>query len=315
MPMEGRRTVIPDYQTLMAPTLRALAADDAPRRVKEVRRAVADSLDLTDEDRKATISSGALLVHSRINWALTYLAQAALVRRPTRGFAEITDRGREVLSQHPDHVDNKVLEPFPEFQAFRARSQKKGAKGPGQGYAAPTEDAAATPFESIEASVTEANAAVASELLEQIVQREPVFLERLVLTVLTRMGYGARAGVTEHLGAPNDEGLDGVIRQDALGLDRIYVQAKRYAVDNVVGRPQIQAFVGALHGAQSDRGVFITTSHFTKEAVEYAEKVNARVILIDGETLADLMLAHNVGVEDDQTYVVKRIDENFFADS
>jgi restriction system protein len=163
--------------------------------------------------------------------------------------------------------------------------------------------------------VDEANASLAGDLLERIRTNDPTFLERLVLTVLTRMGYGDRAiGAAEHLGRSGDEGVDGVIRQDALGLERIYVQAKRYAAERPISRPDIQAFVGALHGQQADRGVFITTSRFTADAQEYADRVNARIILIDGEALARLMISYNVGVQDEQAFTLKRIDEDFFSE-
>jgi restriction system protein len=164
----------------------------------------------------------------------------------------------------------------------------------------------------ISAAVEETNAAVAADLLVRVIEKEPAFLEGLVLKVLTRMGYGGAAGSSERLGRSGDEGLDGVIRQDPLGLDRIYVQAKRYAADRVVGRPDIQGFVGALHGAQADRGVFIATCRFSKEARQYADKVPARIILIDGSTLAELMVQYNIGAQDNETYVLKRVDEDFF---
>jgi restriction system protein len=172
----------------------------------------------------------------------------------------------------------------------------------------------ATPRETIAAAVEETNAAVATELLTRIREQNPAFLERLVLRVLTAMGYGGAEGSAEQLGRSGDEGLDGVIRQDPLGLDRIYVQAKRYAADRPVGRPDIQGFVGALHGAQADRGVFITTSRFSQDAVTYAERVASRVILIDGHDLAALCVKHNIGVQDREAYVLKRIDEDFFDD-
>lgn len=169
-----------------------------------------------------------------------------------------------------------------------------------------------TPREQLVNAVEEANAAVAAELLERIRERDPAFLEQMVLRLLTAMGYGGRAGAAEHLGRSGDQGLDGVIRQDALGLDRVYVQAKRYGADHSVGRPEIQAFVGALHGAQADRGVFIATSRFTADAREYAERVPARIVLIDGIRLTELMVLHNVGVQEEETFVLKRVDEDFF---
>jgi restriction system protein len=246
-----------------------------------------------------------------MHWGVTYLYQAGLLSRPKRGVVCVTDRGRNVAAAHPDRVDIRMLSEFPEFIEFTSRSRRPG-------HTAGSEldsDVEATPREAVSAAVDEANAAVAAEVLDRVRQHEPAFLERLVLSVLTAMGYGGAAGEAEHLGKSGDEGLDGVIRQDPLGLDRIYVQAKRYGAARAVGRPEIQEFVGALHGAQADRGIFITTSRFTPEAVTYADRVAARIILIDGQALSALMVQHNVGVQDQHTYVIKRIDEDFFDEN
>ena len=171
------------------------------------------------------------------------------------------------------------------------------------------------PRETVSAAVEEANAAVAAEVLDRVRGQEPAFLEHLVLDVLTAMGYGGPAGAAEHLERSGDQGLDGVIRQDALGLDRIYFQVKLYGAEQSVGWPEIQAFVEALQGTQAGRGIFITTSRFTADAISYVERVPARVVLIDGPMLADLMVRHNIGVRDQETYVIKRIDEDFFEDT
>jgi restriction system protein len=301
---------VPDYQSLMAPTLSVLA-DGGDHSLAELRAAVAVRLSLTEDDLRAKIPSGTSLLANRLHWAVTYMYQAGLLSRPKRGVVRITGRGRKVAAEHHDRVDDRVLAEFPEFIEFKSRSRKP--KQPGE----PEHDAedGSTPREAVSAAVNEANAAVAAEVLDRVRQREPAFLERLVLSVLTAMGYGGAAGAAERLGKVGDEGLDGVIRQDPLGLDRIYVQAKRYGAGKTVGRPEIQEFVGALHGAQADRGVFITTSRFTPEAIAYADRVAARVVLIDGQTLSGLMVRHNIGVQDQQTYVIKRIDEDFFEES
>jgi restriction system protein len=278
-----------------------------------VRTVLAEQIGLTDEDLALKIPSGAPVFNSRVHWAVTYLAQAGLLRRPRRGVVELTDRGNEVLAEAPASVDNSLLARYPEFLEFKMRARE------GQQDAAaaeltpgPLASSKGTPREQLADAVEEANAAVAAELLNRIRDREPAFLEQLVLRLLTAMGYGGRAGAAEHLGRSGDQGLDGVIRQDALGLDRVYVQAKRYGAEHSVGRPEIQAFVGALHGAQADRGVFIATSRFTAEARDYAERVPARLVLIDGVRLTELMVLHNVGVQEEQTFTLKRVDEDFF---
>jgi restriction system protein len=298
---------VPDYQSLMAPTLNILA-DGGDHSLAELRTIVSDQLALTEDDLRAKIPSGTSLLANRLHWAVTYMYQAGLLSRPKRGVVRITERGRKVVAEHPDSLNIRILSEFPEFIDFQSRSRQ-----PKQGGGdSDTGDDAATPREAVSAAVEEANTAVAAEVLDRIRQREPAFLERLVLSVLTAMGYGGAAGAAEHLGRSGDEGLDGVIRQDPLGLDRIYVQAKRYGASRAVGRPEIQEFVGALHGAQADRGIFITTSRFTSEASTYADRVAARVVLIDGQELSGLMVRHNIGVQDQQTYVIKRIDEDFF---
>ena len=300
---------VPDYQSLMAPVLHALA-DGQEEPIAHLRETLAGQLDLTDPDLRATIPSGGLLFANRVHWAVTYLYHAGLLSRPRRGVVQIRQRGREVLAKHPDRIDVSVLSQFEEFVEFRSPSRRGGE--PEAGVPSIAES---TPRETVSAAVEEANAAVAAEVLDRVRGREPAFLEHLVLDVLTAMGYGGTAGAAEHLGRAGDEGLDGVIRQDALGLDRIYVQAKRYGAEHSVGRPEIQAFVGALHGTQADRGIFIATSRFTAEAAAYAQRVPARVVLIDGRRLAELMVKHNIGVQDQETHVIKRIDEDFFEDA
>jgi restriction system protein len=228
---------------------------------------VAAEIGISEEDRAQLLSSRkAGVFDSRVGWALTYLVQAGLVERPRRAVNQITQRGLDVLRDHPDRVDNHILEQFEEFRDFRARSARaSGTREPPSGTSrvAAAEAAEQTPRETIAGAVEEINVAVAADVLKRIRGQSPAFLEMLVLKVLTAMGYAGAAGSAEHLGRSGDEGLDGVIKQDKLGLDRIYVQAKRYAEENTIGRPDIQGFVGALHGAQADRGVFITTSRFS----------------------------------------------------
>lgn len=309
---------VPDYQSLMSPLLGALADGEA-HRIRDLRSHLAEELSLSEEDLNESIPSGSNTFASRLHWAATYMAQAGLLTRPQRGFAQITPRGKEALAAQGSDINNAYLAEFQEFREFQARARGSARKATHkvqpQSPAASAHDDSATPSEAMEAVVSEANASLAGDLLERVRANDPVFLERLVLLVLTRMGYGDRSiGAAEHLGRSGDEGIDGVIRQDALGLERIYVQAKRYAADRPISRPDIQAFVGALQGQQADRGVFITTSRFTADAQDYAERVNARIILIDGDYLAQLMIRHNVGVQDEQTFTLKRMDEDFFSD-
>jgi restriction system protein len=314
---------VPEYQTFMAPVLRALQ-DGQPRPIKEIREVVAGEMGITDHDRSEVIKSGVSVFDSRVGWAVTYMVQAGLVRRPSRAINQITERGQAVLRDHPERVDNHVLDQFEEFRDFRTRAKvtperqdstqaPKPQLVPSAAASTPTAPQGA-PRETITAAVEENNAAVAADLLTRVREQDPAFLENLVLKVLTAMGYGGAAGSAERLGRSGDEGLDGVIKQDPLGLDRIYVQAKRYAADRTVGRPDIQGFVGALHGAQADRGVFITTSRFSPDAYSYAEKVAARVILIDGADLAALLVKHNIGAQESETFVLKRVDEDFFEE-
>jgi restriction system protein len=302
---------VPDFQSLMRPTL-AILADGEARSQSQLRELLADTMSVTSEDREQLLPSGKQPVFAnRVGWAITYLVKTGLLARPKRGYAQITDRGRKVLAEYPDRVDMAVLSQFPEFAEFRTPHPVAQL----QEQTALMEKAELSPTESIAALVDEANSTVAGELLSRVLAQPPLFLERLVLLLLSKMGYGGLESTTEHMGGPADEGLDGVIRQDALGLDVIYVQAKRYSPDRKIGRPDLQAFVGALVGAKADRGIFITTSSFTNEARAYTRSnIGSRVVLIDGPQLARLMVERNVGVAIEDTYEIKRVDEDFFEE-
>lgn len=298
---------VPEYQSFMLPILRALEDGEALR-WQDLREPCMREFALTAEDAAEQLDSGGSRLDNRIHWATTYLAQAGLLERPRRGYVRIAPRGREVLSKKPDRVDNRLLSRFPEFQEFRGRTRgPRTDPGDANGVSLET-----TPAEAISLAVQENAEALASELLQRVHKQEPEFLERLVLRLLTAMGYGGRENAAEHLGRAHDGGIDGVIRQDALGLDLVYVQAKRYALDKSVGRPDMQAFVGALHGVGADRGVFITTGRFSAEARDYVTRIPSRIVLIDGPRLARLMIEYNVGAQDEQAFVLKRIDEDFF---
>jgi restriction system protein len=305
---------IPDYESLMRPVLEALS-DGQERPVKELRDLAAASQGITEEERAVPIPSGTQsLFGNRINWAITYLVKAGLVARLAGGIALVTDRGRKVLAEHPGRIDNSVLEEFPEFIEFKTTKHVRTTKATAQAVATASA-LSGSPTEAIQSLVDEVNGTVAAEVLERVLANPPVFLERLILRLLEAMGYGGVEAMSEHLGGPGDEGLDGVIRQDALGLDVVCVQAKRYTADRRIGRPDIQAFVGALNGARADRGIFITTSGFTPDAKAFVSRAPQRLVLIDGPTLAKEMVRRNVGVDVRDVYEVKRIDEDFFEET
>jgi restriction system protein len=269
---------------------------------------VADLMGISAEQRTETIPSGASRLLNRVQWGLSYLTQAACVMRPKRGIYTITDRGRGLRAAHPDLLGLAQLEQFPEYQEFKRRGQRHG---PGANDAGDSADEL-TPFERISTAVDEIESAVARDLLDRIRTMPPEFLEKAVLRLLVAMGYGGSHGDAQHLGGSGDGGFDGVINQDRLGLERVYVQAKRYAADNVVGRPAVQGFVGALHGVGAAGGVFITTSRFSPDAEAFASGISPRVILIDGVKLGSLMLSYGVGVQATQQFTLVQVDEDFF---
>lgn len=310
---------VPDFQTVMVPVLRHLE-DGQEHQSKEIIAALAVEFGLSDDDLAERIPSGYLTTwQSRVHWANTHLYQARAIARTRRGVYSITDRGRQLLAHHPDRIVLKDLEQFKEFRDFRARGRAKTAasKDTTQTVEAPADSATALEVEAPDlraaAAAEEANAAVESDLLRHLNEQPPEFLERAVLDLLVAMGYAGAKGRQLHLGKSGDEGFDGVIYQDKLGLDRVYIQAKRYRSGKAVGRPDLQGFVGALQYAQASRGVFITTSRYTNDARTYASHLQQRVILIDGDELAHLMVDHGVGVQTKHTFVLREIDEDYFA--
>ncbi len=302
---------VPPFTRYLDPVLRT-TADGIEHRVADLAAEAASTLQLTSEDlREVTPSARRSRNLDRTYWAVTYLFQAGLLERPGRGAVRISQRGTDVLRSGTGPIDLETLRQFDEFLDFKGR-RRDADEASSAGAAADEALVESSPVDAVQALVESANSSVAADLLGRIVAQPPDFLERVVLKLLSALGYGGLQATTEHLGGPGDEGLDGVIRQDALGLDVVYVQAKRYAVDRRVGRPDIQAFVGALTGAQANRGVFITTSSFTPDAKAYADRVGMRLVLIDGRELSRLMVDRNVGVSIEETYHLKRIDEDFF---
>ena len=262
------------------------------------------------------------MLASRAHWARTYMSKAEFIRSPKRNRHELTARGRALVAQCPDKIDNAMLAQFPEFKAWKEASRKPRPAPlvPLDGDAAlafPDNMAAAdeTPEDRISAAHGELDAALADELLQAILQTTPARFERLVVELLIAMGYGnGNASHGKAIGKSGDGGIDGIVNEDALGLDAVYIQAKRYALGNTVGRPDLQRFVGSMSGESATKGVFVTTSAFSKEARDYLPKIAQRVVLIDGPHLARLMIAHGVGVREEDNYVIRAIDTQFFGD-
>jgi restriction system protein len=307
-----RSVAVPDFQTIMRPTLVALE-DGQAHTLQQIREAVAVALALGDEDQAELLPSGKQTKYSnRVAWALTHMGKASLTSRPARAQYALTQRGRDVLAQHPQRVDMNVLSTFPEYQAFR--TLKGVPKTASSGAAGTLVADELSPSEAIGSLVEAADVALASELLDRVMAAPPAFLERLALRLLRAMGYGGRESLLEHTGRSGDAGLDGLVRQDALGLELVGVQAKRYDKVVAVARPELQAFVGALQGAQTTRGVFVTTARFTSGARQFADGVSMRLVLIDGAELSRLMVRYNVGVSVRETFDLKAVDEELFED-
>ncbi|MFN8185215.1 MAG: restriction endonuclease [Candidatus Nanopelagicales bacterium] len=302
---------IPDFQTLMRPALACLG-DGQVSTARSIRDAVAESYHLSEADRTHMLPSGrARTFDNRVSWALTYLSQAGLIERPRRGYVQITAAGRQALADHPERIDMATLEHYPSYVEFRRRRGRRNPANPEAADVAQLEGAAATPADLMAQAVVDNRAAVEGDILRAALALSATGFEDLVIRLLEKMGYG-RAGSVERTSSSGDAGVDGIISQDPLGLDRIYVQAKRYAEDRAIDRPRIHEFAGALLGKQGDRGVYITTSRFTDGARREAERINARIELIDGARLAELLVAHEVGVQVESEATLYRIDEDFF---
>lgn len=296
---------IPTFQEITLPMLQ-LAADEQVRALASARKELAQHFKLTPAEEQELLPSGRQSrFANRVAWAKVYLERGGLLSSPGRGQFQITDRGLKVLASPPPIIDVKFLESFPEFLVFRAK--------PHESSAAPVEAAeTATPEEALEAAYQTIRAGLASELLERVKAAPPRFFEQLVVELLLKMGYGRAGGNGEAIGKSGDEGIDGVIAEDRLGLEMVYLQAKRW--EGTVGRPEIQKFVGALHGQRARKGVFITTGSFSSEAFNYVRSIDPRIALIDGTQLAQFMIDFNVGVAPDRSYEVKKIDSDYFEE-
>jgi restriction system protein len=301
---------VPDFQTLMLPLLR-VAADGEEHSLAEARTALSAEFKLTDAEQEELLPSGRQTKFSnRVAWAKSYMQQARLLESSRRGHFRILSRGSDVLKAAPPRIDIKFLEQYPEFVVFRTPVDQAQELAP-QPSAQETETETETPEEALEAAHLKMRAGLAAELLERVKAGSSQFFERLVVELLLKMGYGgSRKDAGQAIGKSGDEGIDGVISEDRLGLDIVYLQAKKW--DGTVGRPEIQKFVGALHGKRAKKGVFITTGVFSAEAIGYVDHIDPKVVLIDGRRLAELMIDFDLGVNAIATYQMKRVDSDYF---
>ncbi|TWT52000.1 restriction endonuclease [Allorhodopirellula solitaria] len=299
---------VPDFQSMFVPFLNAIS-DGQEHAIKDVANTIADQMELSQEDREEVLPSGSQRrLANRVGWARTHLKHAQLIEYTGRGVMKITPQGQEALAGKPAALTLKDLDQFPEHFSWH---HKKAPDKPNSSSDVATDSDTLTPEERIANLTAELNSQLAEELLSQVRSMDPYKFEQLVVDLLFAMGYGgSRAEAANVTKASNDEGIDGIISHDRLGLDMIYIQAKRWQEN--IGRKEIQAFVGALAGKQASKGVFITTSSFRRTAVEYAEAVTQKVVLIDGERLGALMIEYDIAVSRSQTFTLKKIDTDYF---
>lgn len=299
---------VPDYQSLMLPVLRAAA--DGEQRIGAVMQRLGDELGLSEGARAALLASGRQTIFAnRVHWAKIYLAKAGLVEATRRGHFQLTKRGSDMLATNPARIDNRFLSRFEEFRQFSNRSAQSTDD---EVIPDPSGAADQTPDEIMRAAHRRIEAALAEDLLDRVRAAPPDFFERLIVNLLLGMGYGGSAAEAGRALGRGDDGGDGVIDQDALGLDRVYIQAKRYAAGNSVGPGAIRDFFGSLDRHKAAKGLFVTTSTFTGSARKTADYLSKRIVLIDGEQLTRLMIRHNVGCRIEEVLHVKKVDEDFF---
>ena len=299
---------IPDYQTLMLPLLR-LTGDGTEHAFREAVDRLADDFSLSDDERAELLPSGTAHVFgSRVGWARSYLKQAGLLRAPRRGIFQITSDGSALLKTSPGRVDNSLLSQYESFRSFRAR----GREVEGSSKLTPTDAASdQTPEDAMASAYQRMRKSLEVDLLEQVKSSSPAFFERLVVDLVVAMGYGgSRQDAGRAIGRGGDGGIDGIIKEDRLGLDVIYIQAKRW--EGTVGRPEVQKFAGALQGQRASKGIFITTSNYSREALDYVNVIATKIVLIDGDRLTTLMVDHNVAITRTGVYEIKKIDADYF---
>lgn len=303
---------IPDYQAFMLPVLKLCAS--RPNNEVSVRSIISEVIrdfQITDDEMQELLPSGGTTVSNRIGWAVTYMKKAGLLQATRRGHFRITDRGINVVAQKPSVINVRFLEQFPEFAEFRTKSRPDSRE---QESRKKDEGDSATPEEALDNEYQKIRANLASQLLERVKQMSPAFFEKLVIELLIKMGYGGSfQDAGKAVGRTRDGGIDGIIKEDRLGLDVIYIQAKRWDT-NSVGRADIQQFAGALQGQRATKGIFLTTSTFTREAQDYVSKIGNKIVLIDGEQLSEMMIDHGVGVSTSKVYEIKRVVSDYFSE-
>lgn len=306
---------IPDYQSVMLPLLRFAGEKNDETSTGEAVEVLAKEFGLTDEDLKEMLPSGIQSTFvNRVGWASTYMKKAGLLEATRRGYYRITPRGQELLKKQPKAINVKLLKQYPEFLEFQ---QLKGTRsGDRESSSRTTLDVTtATPSEALEAAYENLRDELADELLARLKKSSPSFFERVIVELLVKMGYGgSRADAGKAIGKTGDGGIDGIIKEDKLGLDIVYIQAKRWE-NNPVGRPDVMQFAGALQAQKANKGIFITTSRFTDDARTYVSQIGSKIVLIDGEQLTSLMIEHDVGVSTVSMYPVKKIDTDYFDES
>jgi len=302
---------VPDFQTIMLPLL-VLMGDGAEHSLAEVIDVLGDRMGLSAEDKKELLPSESdVKFDNRVRWAAFYLRKAELLERTGRGRIRITERGRQVFGTKPEKINIRFLRQFPEFLDFQRGTRRRVSDDDGAESA--TDETEATPEETLEASYLNLRRTLAEELLDRVKKCRPKFFEKLVVDLLVSMGYGgSRKDAGQAIGQSGDEGIDGIIKEDKLGLDVVYLQAKRW--EATVGRPVVQAFAGSLEGQRARKGVLITTSQFSQDAKDYVSRIEKKIILIGGEELAQLMIDHGIGVTELRTYSVRKMDLDYFEE-
>lgn len=298
---------IPNYQSTMLPLLQ-YASDKQEHALRDSIEYLANLFNLSENERQELLPSGRQpTFDNRVGWASTYLKKAGLLQSSRRGYLQITPRGLEVLKENPPKIDANFLKQYPEFVEFQGIKKEKDTSKPDE-----SPPSAATPEEAIEDAYQSLRNELANELIETVKGCSPAFFERLVVDLLVKMGYGGtRKDAGQAIGKSGDGGIDGIIKEDRLGLDTVYIQAKRW--EGSVSRPEIQKFAGALQGNRARKGVFITTSSFSSGAHDYVTRIDNKIVLIDGDLLAQLMIDYDLGVSQFATYAMKRIDSDYFS--